>query len=64
MTLNCLKCGAPVDKTEIGLTKKLLGKASEKFLCLDCLSKHFSVSKELLKEKAEQFKQSGCSLFD
>ncbi len=63
MTLTCCKCGATVDKTEIGLTKKLLGKASEKFLCLNCLSEHFNVSKELLLEKAEQFKQSGCSLF-
>lgn len=63
MICKCRKCSSPTDKIEIALTKKLLGKNSTEFLCLNCLSEYFSVSKELLLEKAEQFKQSGCSLF-
>ena len=48
---------------EIALTKKLINRGMEKFFCLTCLAKSFSVSEELLKEKIEQFKRMGCTLF-
>lgn len=63
MTISCFHCKREVNKTEIGLTKKLLGKNRADFLCLKCLSSYFDVDENLLKEKAEQFKKSGCSLF-
>lgn len=63
MTTLCSHCKREVSKTEIGLTKKLLGKNTTNFLCLKCLSSYFNVDENLLKEKVEQFKKSGCSLF-
>ncbi|MBQ2957832.1 MAG: hypothetical protein IJE08_15405 [Clostridia bacterium] len=59
----CAECGRPLTKDEIALTKKLINRGAEKFFCLTCLAKSFSVSEELLKEKIEQFKRMGCTLF-
>ena len=59
----CCRCGAALCGDEIGLTKKLMGKARKDFLCLDCLAEHFSCSTDLLKEKISQYKKMGCALF-
>lgn len=59
----CAGCGRSLNKDEIALTKKLINRGAEKFFCLTCLAKSFSVSEELLKEKIEQFKRMGCTLF-
>ncbi len=63
MTEYCKKCGRKLTTDEIGLHKKLCGKMSEQFCCITCLSEHFQVSEELLREKIEQFRAMGCSLF-
>ncbi len=62
--MNCIKCQKNLAGLDVALTKKLLGKALTNFLCIDCLAKEFNVSKELLIEKARQFKSTGCLLFD
>lgn len=59
----CVHCGKPLLKDEEALCKKLLGKKTKQFLCLDCLSVSLNTDKELLLEKIEQFKEEGCSLF-
>ena len=59
----CAGCGRVLTKDEIALTKKLINRGMERFFCLTCLAKSFSVSEELLKEKIEQFKRMGCTLF-
>ena len=63
MLSRCATCGREIERDEIGLTKKLINRGAEKFFCLTCLAKSFSVSEELLKEKIEQFKRMGCTLF-
>lgn len=63
MTEYCKKCGRELSQDEIGLHKKLCGKMSTSFCCVGCLSIHFGVSQELLREKIEQFRAMGCSLF-
>ncbi len=50
MTL-CAGCGRPLTKDEIALTKKLVNRGAESFLCLSCLAEKFGVSEDLLKEK-------------
>ncbi|MDR0286829.1 MAG: hypothetical protein LBI03_03850 [Clostridiales bacterium] len=61
---NCYACGKEaLNKNEIGLTKKLLGKKSKRFFCLDCLAEHLDVEKEFLLEKIVEFKEQGCDLF-
>ena len=59
----CLQCGRPVAKDEIGLTRKLVNRGCESFLCIHCLAARFGVSVQLLEQKIEQFRQAGCTLF-
>lgn len=60
---NCVNCGRNLQKDEIALSKKMLGKNTKQFLCLDCLSDYLNTDQEILKEKIEQFKDEGCTLF-
>lgn len=61
---NCYACGKEMlSKNEIGLTKKLLGRNSKYFYCIDCLAKYLEVDTEFLLAKIEEFKDQGCTLF-
>lgn len=63
-TKTCYSCGkTPLSKNEVGLCKKLLGRAINKFFCHDCLAEYIDVSPEFLLQKIEEFKEQGCSLF-
>lgn len=60
---NCLQCGRKLTPDEKSLYKKLVNRTASEFMCISCLSKFFKVSEELLQEKLEYFKNSGCTLF-
>ena len=61
---NCCTCGREaLRKNEIGLTKKLLGKDSKRFYCVECLADYLEVDTEFLLAKVEEFKEQGCKLF-
>jgi hypothetical protein len=59
----CKGCGRELTATEIALTKKLVNRGAEEFLCLSCLAEKFKVPESLLLEKIEEYKKSGCLLF-
>lgn len=59
----CIDCLKELTKDETALSKKMLGKNTKQFLCLDCLSEYLNTDKGILKEKIEQFKEEGCTLF-
>lgn len=59
----CIYCNKDLDKDEIALSKKMLGKNTKQYLCLDCLSEYLNTDREMLIEKIEQFKEEGCILF-
>lgn len=59
----CIKCGRILDSDDIGLTKKLINRGAEEFMCIDCLAQKFKVTPERLREKIEEFKAQGCLLF-
>lgn len=59
----CIKCGKSLSANEIGLHKKMINRGATEFMCIDCLSAYFKVDKQLLLNKIEQFKKSGCTLF-
>ena len=59
----CKVCCRELTRDEIGLTKKLINRGTTRFLCYECLAKHFQVSVELLREKVEEFREMGCTLF-
>ena len=61
---NCYLCGKyDLCKNEIGLTRKLIGRESKRFYCLDCLAECLEVTVEELLAKVEDFKAQGCKLF-
>lgn len=60
---SCTKCNKNLAKDEIALCKKLLGKKTKQFLCIECLGEYLNTDKELLMQKIEQFKEEGCTLF-
>jgi len=59
----CHICESVLNKTEIGLSKKLFDIKTERFYCLSCLSNYLDVTIEDLLEKVEEFKEQGCDLF-
>lgn len=62
---NCYVCGKHnLNKDEIGITKKLLGKNEQRMFCLSCLAEQLEVTEEELIDKINEFKEEGCKLFD
>ncbi len=59
----CKQCGREVNGDEIGLTKKLINRGTEEFMCLPCLAEYFSCDEEILRRKAEEYRKIGCTLF-
>ena len=62
--LFCDACGCRMESDEIALNKKLNGLETEEFLCLDCMAEEFGVTVQDLENKIEDFKESGCTLFE
>ena len=60
----CKGCQKPVTADEAAMTKKLINRGTTEWLCYGCMSEHFSVTVELLREKVEQFREMGCTLFE
>ena len=60
---SCTACGRELTPDEIALTKKLVSRGAESFFCLSCLAEKFAVSESLLREKIDQFRKMGCTLF-
>lgn len=63
--VSCVSCGKPdIEKDEIGINIKLLGKQIENYYCLECLADYLEVSVDELLAKIEEFKEEGCELFN
>lgn len=61
---DCYVCGKQnLNKDEIGITKKLLGKNEQRMFCLSCLAEQLEVTEEELIDKINEFKEEGCALF-
>lgn len=60
----CFVCDKDnLNKNEVGLNQKLLGRKVERFYCLDCLADYLEVTTDELLAKVEEFKEQGCKLF-
>ena len=59
----CQKCDKKITCDEAAVYKKLVNRGAEKYLCAACLAVHFKCSEELIREKIQQFKDMGCTLF-
>lgn len=64
MRTECVICGKQeLDKDTIGINKKLLGTDLQSYYCLECLAAYLECTVDELKEKIEEFKNEGCTLF-
>lgn len=59
----CTVCGRPLTQDDIGATRKLINKGTTEFQCVPCLAEHFRVEEARLREKIEEWRAYGCSLF-
>ena len=59
----CVRCGAVLAKDDIAMTRKMINRGARQFLCLTCLSRRFDVPEDVLREKIEEFREMGCTLF-
>lgn len=59
----CCNCTKSLAKDEIALAKKLLGAETEEFYCLDCMAEYFGCEVDDLRDKINEFKEQGCTLF-
>ncbi|MFV0241236.1 MAG: hypothetical protein ACK5H4_14510 [Lacrimispora sphenoides] len=62
-SVRCHKCANELSNNEIALNLKLLGKQIGTLHCYQCLSEYFCCDTVRLQEMAEQYKSSGCLLF-
>jgi hypothetical protein len=63
-TIPCDACEkTSLSKDEIGICKKLLGKNTSHYYCLECLANYLECDVDELLAKSEQFKSEGCKLF-
>lgn len=61
--MKCVICGNDVEKNAKDLCQKLIDKKTKKIMCLSCLSNYLEVDEEELLQKAQEFKDEGCTLF-
>lgn len=59
----CHDCDSALTPDEIAMSKKLINRSGETLLCYECLAKKYAVSIQTLKEKADFYRDSGCTLF-
>lgn len=59
----CVLCGREVVPLEVSLTKKLINRGADKYLCKTCLAEKFSCSEKQLDDMADKFRKQGCMLF-
>lgn len=64
MKIICEVCGCDiVEKDVIALNKKLFNKNITTFSCLKCMAENLEVTEDDLRDKIEEFKEEGCTLF-
>lgn len=59
----CQNCGCALCADEVALYKRVVNRGATRFSCIHCLSAYFEVNEDLLREKIQEFKNMGCTLF-
>ena len=62
--VRCTRCSVPLTKDDIGLTRKMINRGAQEFLCVPCLANHFELPEKILREKISEFRAMGCTLFE
>ncbi len=61
--MNCANCGRELTCDELGLSRKLINRATATFYCITCLAKDYRVTEDKLRELIERYRAGGCTLF-
>ena len=59
----CVECGGSLKKDEVALSKKMLGRTTIEFYCIDCLAETLNCDSDDLIIKIQEFREQGCTLF-
>ena len=59
----CIKCGRAIVPDDAGAHKKFINRGATMFFCVSCLSGYLGVSEELVREKIDYYRKTGCTLF-
>ena len=59
----CKLCESKLSCDEIGIYKKTVNRGATSYLCIECLAKEFGCTTDVLRERIEFFRESGCTLF-
>ena len=60
---NCRECGKALTKDEAALCQKLIDIDTEEYYCISCLADYIGCTEQDLREKIQEFKEQGCTLF-
>ena len=61
--MTCRTCGKELSRDETGASRKLIGRATKDFYCLDCLAADFRIPRKDLEDMIERYRRAGCTLF-
>lgn len=61
--MTCADCGRELCGDELGLSRKLISRATRVFYCLACLSAAYRVPEDNLRGMADRYRAAGCTLF-
>ncbi|MDR0611480.1 MAG: hypothetical protein LBG58_15335 [Planctomycetaceae bacterium] len=63
--LKCRFCNEFVDKDTVALNKKIINRnqPKDRMVCITCMAETLECTVEDLRDKIEEYKQEGCTLF-
>ena len=61
--MTCFRCGRELSRDENGASRKILGKYTRVFYCIDCLAEEEHVTRKDLEDMIERYRKAGCTLF-
>ncbi|MEN1986373.1 MULTISPECIES: hypothetical protein [Paenibacillus] len=60
----CTSCSVPLSSDDVGIYIKLVSRAAQQFLCIDCLGVKLNCGREPIEKLIRYFRESGnCALF-
>lgn len=60
----CFDCSKDIAKDEVGATLKLFGRAEKRRFCFSCIARRLNVDEETVLHWVDNWKYTGCKLFD
>lgn len=59
----CIECRRNLTFDEMGMNRKMVSLDVKEMRCLTCLARKYNIGEDVLREKIEYLRRSGCTLF-